>query len=161
MWENRTACKLIDSVLLGLPIPGIFVFKYKTLDGNEKFKLIDGLQRITTLEQFRNGRFISKEKRKDQVFKILMKNSDWYLKTFNDLSLSDQENFLDYSINVTVFENTNKNGCNDMNSMYEIFERINTGSEKLTNQEIRNAIYPGKLLSEIKDYCTSNKNYKK
>ena len=119
------------------------------------------MQRITTLEQFKNERFYSKEKIKDQVFKNLTKSNAWTLKTFNDLSSSDQENFLDYSIKVTVFENTDKDGCNDMNSMYEIFERINTGSEKLTNQEIRNAIYSGKLLTEIKDYYTSNKNYKK
>lgn len=40
--------------------------------------------------------------------------------------------------------------------MYEIFERINTGSEKLTAQEIRNAIYLGELLDELKEICNTS-----
>lgn len=154
VWKFNVACRLIDSVLLNLPIPGIFVCR-RIIEGEEKYYLIDGLQRITTLEQFKNKQFISKELNIKREFKITLKNSDWYQKTFDTLSYIDKENFLDYSIGLTVFEISEKNEAKNLNAMFEIFERINTGSEKLSSQEIRNAIYPGDFLELLKKGISS------
>lgn len=160
VWKYNTSCKLIDSILLNLPIPGLFVCK-RIIDGQEKYFLIDGLQRVTTIEQFFNGKYESLEHKEEKEFKICLKNSEWFNKTYYTIEENDRQNFLDYDLSLTVFEIPEKNESKNLNSMYEIFERINTGSEKLTPQEIRNAIFPGEALTEIKDVCQNNVSFKK
>ncbi len=159
IWKFNTSCKLIDSILLNLPIPGLFVCK-RVIEGQEKYYLIDGLQRVTTIEQFYNGKYISLENREEKDFKICLRNSEWFNKTYLNMEDNDRQNFLDYDLSLTVFEIPENNESKNLNSMYEIFERINTGSEKLTPQEIRNAIYPGEALNEIKDICKNNDSFK-
>lgn len=156
VWTKNTASKLIDSILLNLPIPNIFL--YKTLDnGEEKYYVIDGFQRLQTIKFFRNGYWnqnsdiksnFSYKEEDSKIFKLNCKNSDWYNLSYDSLSESDKFNFDEYSINLTVFEQTHPE---NKDSMFEVFERINTGSEKLSEQEIRNAIFGGNLLKSIKE----------
>lgn len=156
VWPKQAASKLIDSVLLNLPIPNIFL--YKVYDEQEEiFYVVDGFQRIQTLKFFKDGywdqesniKSDSKDNAKSNgsVFKINYKSSEWYKKSYNDLSAEDQFSFDEYSLNLTIFEQSNPK---NKNSMFEVFERINTGADKLSEQEIRNAIYPGEFLKEIK-----------
>ena len=73
VWTYGNCCRFIDSVLLNLPIPNIFVFK--TLEeGVEKYILVDGMQRVTTLEQFYNG--VWEQGNKTRKFKINIKSSN-------------------------------------------------------------------------------------
>lgn len=130
------------------------------MNSEEKYFLIDGLQRVTTIEQFINGKYISDETQEIKEFKINLKNSEWYGETFSSLDENDKQNFLDYDLSLTVFEIPEKNESKNLNSMYEIFERINTGSEKLTAQEIRNAIYSGDLLNSLKEICSTSETFK-
>lgn len=152
IWTYYNCCRFIDSILLNLPIPGIFVFK--VLDGKreEKYLLVDGMQRITTIEQYKNG--IWKQEvggvTNTKNFKINLKKSDWNQKSYDDLLECDKQFFLDYSFSLTIFESVNDNEIVNMNSMFEVFERLNTGGEKLSEQEIRNAIYRGECLTIIK-----------
>ncbi len=155
VWTKKTASKLIDSILLNLPIPNIFL--YKTIDkGEEKYYVIDGFQRIQTIKFFKDGVWnpnsnikecISFKDEDSKIFKIDSKVSEWYNMTYSMLSENDKFNFEEYNINLTIFEQTHPE---NKDSMFEVFERINTGAEKLSEQEIRNAIFGGALLAEVK-----------
>lgn len=155
VWSFSNSCRLIESVLLNLPIPNIFLFKVKNPEG-EKFLLIDGLQRMTTIEQYIDGTWSQGEKKR--TFKISSPNENWDRKTFDDLDEDDQQFIYDYSIGTTIFETSSGSKVDENNVIFSVFERINTGSEKLSDQEIRNAIYNGECLAELKD-LSNNPNY--
>lgn len=157
VWSFNNSSRLIDSILLSLPIPNIFVFKVIE-NGNDKYILVDGMQRITTIEQFRNCKWEQNGK-KPKEFKISTKSSNWYGKTFETLSEQDKEFFLDYQLSVVIFETYGSEKYKENDAIYSVFERINTGSEKLSDQEIRNVVYDGMCLREIKIAC-KNKFYK-
>ena len=161
VWPKSVASKLIDSVLLNLPIPNIFLYKLNE-DGEEVFYVVDGFQRIQTLKYFRDGIWNQNSNIKENVgnknefinsnFKINCKSSEWYNLDYLSLSSNDKFNFDEYSVNLTIFEQSNPE---NKNSMFEVFERINTGSDKLSEQEIRNAIYAGEFLKEVKTQANS------
>lgn len=155
VWTYTNSSRLIESILLNLPIPNIFLFKIKDTKG-EKFLLIDGLQRITTISQFVNGVWEQGENRRN--FKIQSPNEKWNKKTFATLDENDKQFIYDYPIGTTIFESSSGKEVNQNNVIFSVFERINTGSEKLSDQEIRNAIYEGELLKLLKD-VSSNADY--
>lgn len=155
VWTYSNSCRLIESILLNLPLPNIFLFKIKDKNG-DKFMLIDGLQRITTINQYVDGEW--KQGDKNRKFKLQSPNVKWDKKMFKDLSVDDQQFLFDYPIGTTIFESSSGEGVDQNNVVFSVFERINTGSEKLSDQEIRNAIYDGELLSRLKETAT-NKDY--
>ena len=148
VWSYANSSRLIESILLNLPIPNIFLFKIKDING-EKYILIDGLQRITTINQFVNGEWIQGEAKRK--FRVNSPNEKWNKKMFKDLTVDDQQFIYDYSIGTTIFESSSGTELDQKNVVFSVFERINTGSEKLSDQEIRNAVYDGDLLLELKE----------
>ena len=157
VWSYSNSCRLVESVLLNLPIPNIFLFKVKRVDG-EKFLLIDGKQRMSTLDQYVKGEWVQNENQRP--FRIKSPNERWNKKLFSDLSEDDQQFIYDYSISTTIFETSSGQEVNENNVIFSVFERINTGSEKLSDQEIRNAIYEGDCLKLLKD-ISNNADYQK
>lgn len=157
VWTYSNCCRLIDSILLNLPIPNIFVFKVLNKEIGEQYLLVDGMQRITTIEQFFDGKW--KQSEKERSFKINIKSSNWFKKDYENLAEEDQEFFKDYPINVTIFEASASSKVKSNNVIFSVFERINTGSEKLTEQEIRNTIYQGECLDALKNFCSSGNSF--
>jgi len=139
-----------DSVLLGLPIPSIFLAK--TVD--ERMLIIDGYQRIMTVYDFVRGIFTGDGK----VFKLSNSekiNKKWRGKAFSELPESDQRKIRGTTIHAIIF--VQKQPRDNDTSIYQVFERINTGGRTLLPQEIRNCVYQGlfnSLLIEL------NKNQK-
>lgn len=152
VWTYSNSCRLIESILLNLPIPNIFLFKIKDSNG-EKFMLIDGLQRLTTINQFVKG--VWKQGNSERKFKLQSPNEKWNKKMFKDLSEDDQQFLYDYPIGTTIFESSSSADIDQNNVIFSVFERINTGSEKLSDQEIRNVVYDGQLLALLKDVIYS------
>lgn len=149
VWKYKTCVKLIESILLGLPIPDLFVYK-EVSAGGEKYHLIDGYQRISTIEDFKKG--IWKEgSSMERRFKITNKQSKWYGKTYDTLSQEDKDFFDDYIFSLTIFDSPEKKESKKKLYMTEVFERINTGSMKLSEQEVRNAVYSGIAIEKIKE----------
>lgn len=155
VWSYSNSSRLIESILLNLPIPNIFLFKKKDVTG-EKFLLIDGLQRITTINQFVEGTW--EQGINKRVFKIQSPNEKWNKKSFSKLDELDQQFIYDYSIGTTIFESSSGTELEQNNVIFSVFERINTGAEKLSDQEIRNAVYGGELLIALKELL-SNPDY--
>jgi hypothetical protein len=140
VWDKAEASRFIESVLLGLPIPSIFLAK--TFD--EKMLIIDGYQRIMTVYDFVTGIFTGDRK----VFKLSNSekiNSKWRGKAFVELSESEQRKIKATTIHAIIF--VQKQPKEKDTSMYQVFERINTGGRTLLSQEIRNCVYQGSLNS--------------
>ncbi len=153
VWKYKTCVKFIESILLGLPIPDIFVYK-EVSEGIEKYHLIDGFQRISTIKDFKSGTW-KKGTPLERTFRINNKQSKWYGKTYDTLSDEDREYFDDYIFSLTIFDSSEKSELKKKLYMTEVFERINTGSMKLSDQEVRNAVYSGKVIDEIKEIAKS------
>ena len=150
VWDFNKCCKFIESILLNLPIPSMFMFRDRK-DNDERYILVDGLQRFTCIKQFVSGTYCDGEK--SRPFKINIKNSEWVNASYDSLSQTDKDSFDDYSFKINIFDSVETDENTKKRYMTEIFERINTGSEKLTDQEIRNAIYMSDVTKQIKLVC--------
>lgn len=155
VWSYNQSCKFIESILLGLPIPDFFMFRIiDSIEKVEKYILIDGLQRYTTIKQFFDGEFEQGETIKN--FKINDKSSIWCGKDYKSLDTKDQDFFQDFSLKINVFDSLETNEKTQKLYMTSIFERINTGSSKLSSQEVRNAIYSGNITKKLKEDVKDN-----
>ena len=153
VWDKTVASRFIESILLGLPVPSIFLAQ----SGSQKL-IVDGYQRIMTVYDYvKRGKFSADGK----VFKLSNSekiNKRWRNKSFVELSTDDQRKIRSTTIHAIVFEQ--KKPENDDTSLYQIFERINTSGRSLTPQEIRNCVYQGafnSLLFELNENTTWRK----
>lgn len=144
VWKLEQASKLIESFLLGLPVPGIFLAK--EINTNNLI-VVDGQQRLVTIRAFINNKFPITE----QPFKLKDVKDKWKNKTYLDLDASDRKSFDDSILRATIIKQISPQ---DNTSIYHIFERLNTGGTSLQSQEIRNCVYHGKfnnLLHELNE----------
>lgn len=132
-WTEEQKSRFIETILLGIPIPPIFVAE----DEHGRWELVDGLQRISTIFSFFG------------LLKTLPERNNWSLLE-GDL-IKSQEGFNRESLPLKFQLNIKRSTCRieiiRWNSKYdmrfELFNRLNTGGSPLTNQEIRNCIYRG------------------
>lgn len=134
VWSIAQASKFIESLILGLPVPGIFLSKESDTG---KLLIIDGQQRLLSLFSFYEKVF------KDSVFKLRGVQEDLEGKTIDELNPQDKLRLDDSIIHATVIRQDEPS--NDDSSIYLIFERLNTGGKPLTSQEIRACIYHGEF----------------
>lgn len=137
-WDEARQSKFIESVLLGLPIPYIFVADIHDDENDEaRLEIIDGSQRIRTLARFVNNEF------KLSGLKKLEKLKNF---TFADLPLARQRRFNRTTLRmIQLTENANEEVRRDL------FERINTGSVELNKMEKRRGILRGDFLNLIEE----------
>lgn len=155
VWTIKQASRLIESFLLGLPVPSIFLFT-EPKDQNKQL-VIDGQQRLMTLVYFFEGYFGEPVNGKRKVFKLtgLNEKSPYYNKSYNDLKETNESAFNsvnDAVLRAFVVKQLQPEGNT---SIYHIFERLNTGGTQLVGQEIRNCVYHGNFNDLINDL---NKN---
>jgi len=142
VWTKPQADHFIESLLLGLPVPGIFLVK----EANGKHLVLDGQQRLKTLDSFYAGLFQGKEYKLENV------QEKWRDKTYKTLHADDRRRLDDSIIHATVVRQDEP--TEDQSSIYLIFERLNSGGTFLQPQEIRVALYHGQfasLLSKLND----------
>lgn len=137
VYNDKQASKLVESVLLGIPIPTIYLCQEK----DNTYSVIDGQQRITSLVKFLKNEFaLSGLKELDELngkyYKDLPKEVKTKLRTssLSTISLFKQSGDL----------------------KYEIFARLNQGAVKLNPQELRNCIYRGSFNNMLDDIAASN-----
>lgn len=129
-WDKYQKTRLIESILVGIPIPSIFVVENE----EGQWELIDGLQRLSTVFSFM-GKLKDKDKNNWKLGEgdILKKINKL---TFDDLPPRARNLIKRYVCRVEIIYYGS-----DYNTRYELFERLNTGGSPLSDQEIRNAIY--------------------
>lgn len=138
-WDADRESKLVESVLLGLPVPTVFMATNK--DGT--WELVDGLQRISSLVHFvgqENGLEKSIGKKSNLTLVGLEKLSSFNGKKFEDLPEPIQLHLMKRALRVTSLSDKS-----DMEVRFDTFERLNTGGIALSSQEIRSCVYQGHL----------------
>ena len=134
VWSREQKDKFIESLLMGLPVPGIFLAK--TLDN--RHMVLDGHQRLRSLQRFYEGKALGEHVQKS-----------YQKKTLELLSAKDRRRLDDSIIHATIIKQESPKGYD---SIYHIFERLNSGGRLLTPQQIRMVISHGKfakLLGEL------------
>lgn len=130
-WTNKKRSLLIESFLLNIPVPPVFLFEH---DYNE-YEVIDGRQRIETIRAFLWNDF---------PLTSLEYWPELERKRFNDLPLVLQKGLLRRSLSaVVLLAETRGISADDIDVRRVLFDRLNTGGIRLNPQELRNALYPG------------------
>lgn len=144
-WDDARQSKFIESVLLGLPIPYIFVADIPDEENEARLEIIDGTQRIRTL-----ARFLTNELRLEDLEKLKKLNNF----KFADLPLPRQRRFKRTTLRmIQLTEKADEDIRRDM------FERINTGSVVLNDMEKRRGIQRGPFLKFI-DLLSENPKFR-
>lgn len=145
VWPKSRASLFIESLLLGLPVPGIFLYRETN---SEKLTVVDGHQRLLSLQNFYPSPDGNQEE--GQRLKLQSLESKFNGLTYNDLKDEDRRKLDNSIIHATVMNQNNPDDGGS--SQYSVFERLNTGGMLLRPQEIRSAIYQGEfnnLLGEL------------
>lgn len=155
VWKLEQASRLIESFLMGLPVPQIFLY----VNDEDLLEVIDGQQRIMSVKYFMEGFFGEEVNGRRQVFKLkgLSERSEYNGKRFSELSPKDQRKIRNSTLRAIHIKQLKPSKRND--SVFHIFERLNTGGTQLKPQEIRNAVYRGEIVTELRE-LNNDKNWK-
>jgi len=176
VWDIRKASRLIESILLGLPIPQVFLFD----KGDNSLLVVDGQQRLMTIYFFMIGKFPKRDSRG------ILRETAIEQGFFNEAQLNDKKLFSEFRLKfdseseanqfegINVFElgrleksfnlktirsivvkQIRPTGDED-SSIFELFNRLNTGGVNLLPQEIRLSLYNSKFLEMIIDFNKSD-----
>lgn len=150
VWSINDASRFVESLLLGLPVPGIFLSKeYQS----EKMLVIDGQQRLRSLQFFYEEIFAPTDKN----FALRGVQEKFEGKTYSTLSPEDRRRLDDSILHATIVKQDEPS--DDNSSIYHIFERINSGGRPLSSQEIRASIYHGPFR-ELLDSLNNNEKWR-
>ncbi len=145
VWALRQKSQLIESMLLELPIPEIYVHTTTSPDGETHYAVVDGQQRIRAILQFIG---IDRDEQDFNAFALEpLENPDspWKDKRLEDLTPEQKALFYSYKLSVRVLEDATDS------EVREMFKRLNKYLTKLNDQELRNAIYSGPFVTFVND----------
>ena len=147
IWSRKRASQFVESLLLGLPVPGVFLTQ--ELD-TEKVMVIDGQQRLKTLQFFYAGYFpANNPDGRPRPFALEGVDQEFLHKRYADLSEPERYRLDNSRIHATVIR---QNFPEDGNSsVFHVFHRLNSGGQHLAPQEIRQAICGGSLMDSVKE----------
>jgi len=142
VWDKTRQSRLIESILLGLPLPSIYLSQY--IDG--RLTIVDGLQRITTIKRFLDN-------------ELVLHNLE-YLEECNGKKYDQLEGILS-PLRLRKFVQTQVmcfviDYRSPSKLKFDLFRRLNTGGKPLNNQEIRNCLSLPKVQSVLKKMIESN-----
>ena len=153
-WSTKVKSRFIESLFLGLPIPQIILAEQKDKKG--KFIVIDGKQRLLSLKQFALPDVDTKALKLSGLDVLSKFNRKTYAEIENSLFYDDIDAFNNQPIRTVVIKN-----WKHVEVLYLLFLRLNTGSVKLSPQELRQALYPGEFIDFINCESAQNKSLQK
>lgn len=137
VWDNGKASRLIESLLLNVPIPVCYFAE----DENGAYEVIDGLQRLKTISRYLDNEF------KLSGISVLTELEG---KKFAELNPRDQRRLENRTIRcIVITEDSNPD------IKFDVFERLNTGAVSLSAQELRNSVYRGPFNDDLKQLATN------
>ena len=138
MWDNLRKSRLIESLLLRIPIPAFYV----AADDEDRWKVVDGIQRMSAINGYIQNEFLLRKLEYLSVFEG---------KRYDDLPRAMQRRIRETELVVNVISPSTPVGV-----MFNIFLRINTGGVPLNSQEIRNALTPPHVRDYLKGLAQSD-----
>ncbi|WP_300949385.1 DUF262 domain-containing protein [uncultured Muribaculum sp.] len=147
-WSRTQQSKLIESLIINVPIPPVFLYEYDY----SQYEVMDGLQRLTAIREFY-----------DNVFPLegLDQWSELNGKTYNQLPEQVRKGIdRRYISSIILLKETAKTDADAQKLKQLVFERINSGGVHLSEQESRNALYPG-CLNSLSIQLAENDKFKK
>jgi len=130
-WDNERKSRLIESFIMNVPLPPIFLYETEYA----KYEVMDGLQRLSTIYDFYKGKY---------SLEGLEYWTELNGKTYDQLPTEIREGInRRYLSSVILLQETAKSPEEAEELKQIVFERLNSGGEKLTDQETRNALYNG------------------
>lgn len=138
VWDSTRQSRLIESLILGLPIPIIFVAE----NDDGRLEIVDGSQRIRTLSAFLKDELVLQELEK--------------LSCLNGLKYSELKSSRKRKINNTAIRMIVLSDKTTETVKNDLFDRINRGSDLLLNMEKRKGIYKGRFNDFIYNECAKN-----
>jgi len=152
-WDDIRCSQFIESLMLGIPIPSLFM----ATNPDSSWEVVDGLQRLSTLVKFAGGDELRK---KLNLHGQLRLSELKKLKNFKGLRLQDfpptvRQHFLTRPCKVITL-----NDKSDNIVRYDLFERLNTGGISLSPQEIRDCVFSGPFADKL-DQLSKEKSFQK
>jgi hypothetical protein len=142
VWTVRTASKLLESLMLNIPIPTMFFHEIR----NGALEVVDGKQRLTSVWSFVTGAFPDGTPFKLKGLDVFAEHND---KGFDELPAELRERILDFPLNVHTIGRQSQ-----PEFVFEVFERLNMGATQLNEQELRNCIYQGTYTDLLLDLAS-------
>lgn len=139
VWTKPRMEKFIESLLLGWPVPSIFL----VLDSDQRYLVLDGQQRLTALQSFYDGHYPD-----GKEFRLVNVASHLQGSTYGTLGSDSKRRLNNTFIQATVIE---PKGADGPESVYRLFDRLNSGGMTLTAQEIRVALFLGPVIHWIRE----------
>ena len=137
LWPVGPASYFIDTILEGFPFPKIYMYEYfNREDRTTKKEIVDGQQRITTIQNFINNKF------------NITGDSKFAGKSFSDLNEEEQDRFMTYSVSADVIRSAKRS------EILQMFRRMNAYTLPLNEAEKRHSIYTGEFkfyINELSD----------
>lgn len=157
-WTNEQKSKLIESILIGLPLPSVFVSQDK--DGN--WEVVDGMQRLSTIFDFMG--MLKSETTKSKYYRAFPELTEelFYLSEFVGKGWGNFSRRIQLDFNRTKLQLTILLRETDLDAKFELFQRLNSGGTSISGQELRNAIMAGskpKTLEWFEDLA-DNEDFK-
>lgn len=149
-WGPDRQSRLVESMLLGIPVPPLFMATNVEADEGTSWEVVDGLQRLLSLTNFLGDEETRKVARLEG--KPLRLSDLEILSALNGFTATElpadlREGLEDRPVKVIVL-----NDKSDLQVRFDLFERLNTGGVRLTDQEVREAVFTGEfvdLLTEL------------
>ena len=152
-WDVARQSCLIESVLLGIPVPPLFMATNQGDDVRSSWEVVDGLQRLLTLVNFAGSaeaRAVARLSADPLRLKEVEKLTSFEGSLFADLPDDLRTTFEDRPLKVIVL-----NDKSELQVRYDLFERLNTGGISLSPQEIRECVFRGEFMDLLGELAKS------
>lgn len=143
VWRRPQMDRFIESLLLGYPIPGIFLVQ----QADRRYLVLDGQQRLRTLEDFYGG------VHRGRLFELKAVGDRFKGLTYATLA-AEQKRILDNTFIQATIVRTDGTP-ESLDAVYQVFERLNSGGTQLTAHEIRVALYAGRFVEFLQEMNSS------
>lgn len=151
-WDEARCSQFIESVLLGIPVPSLFM----ATNADNTWEVVDGVQRLSTLIKFAGSDVL---RGRHNLGKALVLSDLKKLSEFNGLSMAQLPSTIQQHFWTRPCKVITLNDKSDMVVRYDLFERLNTGGVRLSNQEIRDCVFSGTFAQKLEEW-SKNAHFK-
>jgi hypothetical protein len=143
VWRRPQMDRFIESLLLGYPIPGIFLVQ----QADRRYLVLDGQQRLRTLADFYEGVHAGR------VFRLNAVGERFQGLSYASLNAEQKRTLDNTFIQATIVRTDGT--TESLDAVYQVFERLNSGGTQLTAHEIRVALYAGSFVEFLQEMNSS------